>query len=139
MSNGKDRKESAEVDLFLQKARAVFDESTDSLDGQARSRLNRARQAALAELDSDTISLGSWTRWAPAAGAAVVAVVAVVLLNGSPEVDQIVNPEAVQLDGDFELLMAEDSFDMLLELEFYSWVDIDAAMEDESGMGADVG
>ena len=139
MSNGKDRKESAEFDLFLQKARAVFDESVDSLDGQARSRLNRARQTALAELDRGTVGLGRWTRWAPAAGAAVVAVVAVVLLNGNPEVDQFVNPEAAQLDGDFELLMAEDSFDMLLELEFYSWVDIDAAMEDESGMGADVG
>jgi hypothetical protein len=139
MSNGKDRNESAEVDLLLQKARAVFDESVDSLDGQARSRLNRGRQAALAELDSGTVSLGRWTRWAPAAGAAVVAVVAVVLLHGSPDMDQFVNPEAAQLDGDFELLIAEDSFDMLLELEFYSWVDIDAAMEDESGMGADVG
>jgi hypothetical protein len=139
MSKGKDRNESAEVDLLLQKARAVFDESVDSLDGQARSRLNRGRQAALAELDSGTVSLGRWTRWAPAAGAAVVAVVAVVLLHGSPDMDQFVNPEAAQLDGDFELLIAEDSFDMLLELEFYSWVDIDAAMEDESGMGADVG
>jgi hypothetical protein len=139
MSKGKDSKESAEVDLFLQKARAVFNESADSLDGQARSRLNRARQAALAELDSGASRLHRWSRWVPATGAAVVAVVAIVLLHGSPEVNQIITPEAVQLDGDFELLMADDSFDMLLELEFYSWVDIDAAMEDESGKGADVG
>jgi len=117
----------------------MFDESIDGLDGQARSRLNRSRQAALAELDSGTAGFGRWTQWVPAAGAAAVAVVAVVLLNGSPQVDQMVNPVAAQLDGDFELLLADDSFDMLLDLEFYSWVDIDAATEDESGMGADVG
>jgi len=139
MSKAKDGKESTEVELFLQKARAVFDESVDGLDGQARSRLNRSRHAALAELDSGTVGLGRWTQWAPVAGAAAIAVVAVVLLHGSPEVDQIVNPEGAQLDGDFELLIAKDSFDMLLELEFYSWVDIDAVIEDESGMGADVG
>ena len=39
--------------------------------------------------------------------------------------------------GDFELLMAEDAFDMLQDLEFYSWVDIDAALDSEPG--ADVG
>lgn len=139
MSNPKDRKDEAKDDLFAQKAGALFRESADSLDGQSLSRLNRSRQAALAELDSGTVTLNRWTQWAPAAGAAAVAVVAVVLLTGNPEIDPTVNPATEQLAGDFELLMAADSFDMLQELEFYSWIDIDAELEGELATGADVG
>ena len=137
MSNPDDRKNQAGDDLFIQKARAMFDDSVDGLDGQAQSRLNKSRQAALAELDSGTLSLGRWTQWAPAAGAAAVAVVAVVMLNGNPSVEQVISPTASQPASDFELLMAEDSFDMLQNLEFYSWIDIDA--EVDAGNGADVG
>ena len=139
MNNENDGKDETEEDLFIQNAKAMFDESVNSLDGQAQSRLNRSRQAALAELDRSAAELNRWKQWVPAAGAAAVATVAVVLLSGNPEVDQVVTPNASNPVGDFELLMAEDSFDMLLDLEFYSWVDIDAAIEDESGTGADVG
>jgi hypothetical protein len=139
MSNPKDRKDEAKDDLFAQKAGALFRESAEGLDGQAQSRLNRSRQAALAELDSGTVTLNRWTQWAPAAGAAAVAVVAVVLLTGNPEIDPTVSPGTEQLAGDFELLMAADSFDMLQELEFYSWIDIDAELGRELATGADVG
>lgn len=139
MSNENDRKDLTEEDLFIQNAKTMFDESVDGLDGQARSRLNRSRQAALAELDSSAAELNRWKQWVPAAGAAAVATVAVVLLSGNPEVDQVAVPNGSQPAGDFELLMTDDSFDMLLDLEFYSWVDIDAAIEGESGTGADVG
>ena len=139
MSKADDSKESTEDDLFVQKARAMFDDSVDSLDGQAQSRLNRSRQTALAELDSGTVSLGRWAQWAPAVGAAAIAVVAIVVLNGNPLEDPIVMPDASQAAGDFELLIAEDSFDMLEDLEFYSWLDIDALEAGESGAGADVG
>ena len=139
MNNENDRKDQTEEDLFIQNAKAMFDESVNSLDGQAQSRLNRSRQAALAELDRSAAELNRWKQWVPAAGAAAVATVAVVLLSGNPEVEQGAVPNASQLAGDFELLMADDSFDMLLDLEFYSWVEIDAAIEDESGAGADVG
>ena len=139
MSKEKDRKDLNEEDLFTQSAKAMFDESVDSLDGQAQSRLNRSRQAALAELDRSAAELNRWKQWVPVAGAAAVATVAVVLLSGNPEVDQVVNPDASQPVGDFELLMAEDSFDMLLDLEFYSWVEIDAAVEGDPGNGSDVG
>lgn len=138
MSKPKDRKDEVKDDLFAQTAGALFRESADSLDGQAQSRLNRSRQAALAELDSGTVSLSRWTQWAPAAGAAAVAVVAVVLLTGNPEIETV-NPGTQQVAGDFELLMAADSFDMLQDLDFYSWIDIDAELEGESGNGADVG
>ena len=133
MSNPDDGKNKVEDELFMQKAKAMFDDSVESLDGQTQSRLNRSRQAALTELDSSTLSLGRWKQWAPAAA---VAVVAVVMLNGNPAVEQVISPTA-QPTGDFELLMAEDSFDMLQDLEFYSWIELDAELE--AGSGADVG
>jgi hypothetical protein len=139
MSNPKDSKDAAKDDLFVLRAGAMFGQSVDSLDGQAQSRLNRSRQAAMAELDSGSIDLGRWMQWAPAAGAAAVAVVAVVLLTGNPQVDPMVNPGVEQPPGDFELLMAADSFDMFQDLEFYSWIDIDAEVEGELANGADVG
>lgn len=139
MSNPKDTTDKVRDEMFVQKAGALFKDSVDSLDGQALSRLNSSRQAALAKRDSGTATLGRWTQWAPAAGAAAVAVVAVVLLNGNPQVDLVVVPVAEQPVGDFELLMAADSFDMLQNLEFYSWIDIDAELEGESATGADVG
>lgn len=139
MSNPKDRNDSLDDDPFVHKAGTLFNESVESLHGEARSRLNRSRQAALAELDSGAVTVSRWTQWAPAAGAAAVAVVAVVLLNGSPQIDPMVPPGAEQPVGDFELLMAADSFDMLQNLEFYSWIDIDAEFEGESATGADVG
>ena len=55
----------------------------------------------------------------------------------NPSIEQVISPTATQPASDFELLMAEDSFDMLQDLEFYSWIDIDA--EVEAGNGADVG
>ena len=139
MSKENDRKDPTDEDLFIQSAKAMFEESVDRLDGQAQSRLNRSRQAALAELDRSAAELNRWKQWVPAAGAATVATVAVVLLSGNPEVDQVVNPNATQPVGDFELLMADDSFDMLLDLEFYSWVEIDASVEGDPDTGADVG
>ena len=139
MSKEDDRKDPTDEDLFIQSAKAMFEESVDRLDGQAQSRLNRSRQAALAKLDRSAAELNRWKQWVPAAGAATVATVAVVLLSGNPEVDQVVNPNATQPVGDFELLMADDSFDMLLNLEFYSWVEIDAAVEGDPDTGADVG
>lgn len=139
MSNPIDKTDEAKDELFARKAGALFRESAEHLDGQAQSRLNRSRQAALAEFDSGTFSLSRWTQWAPAAGAVAVAVVAVVVLTGNPDVDPTVNPGAEQIAGDFELLMAADSFDMLQDLEFYSWIDIDAELDGESATGADVG
>ncbi len=132
MKNADDGKESVEDDLFTQKARKMFEESVDGLDAQAQSRLNRSRQMALEEL-GDGVSPARWSQWAPAAGAAAVAVVAVVVLSGNPKVDQIVIPAGSQVIGDFEILMADDSFEMLQDLEFYSWIDIDEVIESEPG------
>ena len=115
----KERKDMTADRAFADQARKLFDESVEALDGQTRSRLNRGRQAALEELTSGT---PGWVQWAPAAGVAAAAVVAVVLWTGNPPVDELTPGASV---ADFEILLAEDSFEMLEDLEFYSWIDLD--------------
>jgi hypothetical protein len=145
MSKADDRIDKTEDELFAQKAKVMFEQSVDSLDGQTRSRLNQSRQAALAELDSGTVSLvswGRWTHWAPAAGVAAVAVAAVVLWSGNLTFDTGIGPiDPIEsaVPRDFELLMTEESFDMLQDLEFYSWIEIDAEIDVDPGEDADVG
>lgn len=115
----KERKDMTADRAFADQARKLFDESVEALDGQTRSRLNRGRQAALEELTSGT---PVWVQWAPAAGVAAAAIVAVVLWTGNPPVDELTPGASV---ADFEILLAEDSFEMLEDLEFYSWIDLD--------------
>ena len=114
----KERKDMAADKVFAEKARKLFDESVDGLDGQTRSRLNRARQAAL-----DVLATGRpvWVQWAPAAGIAAAAVFAVVLWTGNQPADEL-TPAASA--ADFEILLTEDSFEMLEDLEFYSWIEL---------------
>ena len=100
---------------FGRKAKAMFDESVDELDAATLSRLNRGRHAALAELERPT---RQWSLWIPATGVAAAAPVAVVVLQSPNGVEEL--PTAVT---DMEILLGEDSIEMLEELEFYSWID----------------
>jgi hypothetical protein len=115
----KEQKDMAADKAFAKKAKRLFDESVDGLDAQTRSRLNRGRQAALEELATGK---PAWVQWAPAAGVAAAAVVAVVLWTGNQPVDELT---PVASATDFEILLTEDSFEMLEDLEFYSWIELD--------------
>ena len=106
---------------FASKAKELFDESVQGLDAEAQSRLNRARHAALAHAGSG-VSHSQWLRWAPATSVAAAAVVAVVVLTGRPPIDELTPPATV---SDFEILLDQESFEMLEELEFYSWIDLE--------------
>ena len=119
-----ERKDKVADEAFAGKAKQLFDESVENLDAHTRSRLNRGRQAALAELATGK---PVWVQWAPAAGVAAAAVVAVVLWTGNQPVDEL-TPEATA--SDFEILLTEDSFEMLEDLEFYSWIDLDEENQD---------
>ena len=101
---------------FSKKAKAAFDSSVDELDAATLSRLNRSRHEALAELHKPTRHVSNWM---PATGVAAAVVVAVVVLQ-IPDVDNDELPAAV---SDMEILLGEDSIEMLEELEFYSWLD----------------
>lgn len=124
---------------FSEKAKTLFDESVDNLDGETRSRLNRGRHAALAQIDNGrTAWMGHppWIQWAPAGGVAAAAVLAVVLWTGNPAVDELASPA---MATDIEILLTEDSLEMLEDLEFYSWIELsdetDESMEPANNVG----
>lgn len=108
-------------ELFISQAKGLFDESVQSLDAATRSRLNQGRQAALAEIATGA-GFGRWNQWVPVAGVAAATVFAVVLWRGSPQVNEFL-PSATA--SDFEILLDRDDFEMLENLEFYSWIDFD--------------
>lgn len=113
MTKREDRQE------FEAQAKALFDDSVDALDARTLSRLNRGRQAALAELGPGRTSL-RWGRWLPASGLAAAALVTVMLVRGPAGLDPATDPVTAT---DFELLMNEPSLEMLEDLEFYSWLE----------------
>lgn len=97
-----------------QSAKRLFDESVDGLDAATLSRLNRGRQAAIEAAGN---SRPNWTLWAPATGVAAAAVVAVVMIS---------NPTVVETDtaaADLDIILGEESIEMLEDLEFYAWLD----------------
>jgi len=104
-------------DELAAKAKDVFDDSVERLDGAALSRLNQGRHAALEGLANAEVS-AQWRRWLPAGGVAAVALVSVMVLRG-PEVENIPG----EVTADFEILLEGESLEMYQDLEFYSWID----------------
>ncbi len=104
-------------DKFADTAKTLFDDSVDSLDAATLSTLNQGRHRALEELGGGHSPL--W-RWAPAAGVTAAVLVAVlVTLPGQPITDTM--PDSV---ADMEILLGEDSIEMLEDLEFYAFIDM---------------
>jgi len=118
---------------FVDQAKKLFDESVDRLDGETRSKLNRGRQVALAEIRSGS---RRWVQWAPAGGVAVAAVAALVVWMGNPQFDMMDSPEVA---SDMEILLTEDSLEMLEDLEFYSWIEFDGETIESDESGNNVG
>ena len=106
---------------FEESAKTLFDDSVERLDAATLSKLNQARQAALAEMANAT-PLRQWSRWMPATGVATAALVAVVVLRGPGTVDPPMGPDPTVTD--FEILMGDDALEMIEDLEFYSWIDV---------------
>ena len=106
---------------FVENAQELFADSVERLDAATLSKLNRGRQAAIAEI-STTASHYRWLRWMPATGLAAAAIVAVVMLQGPATVDLPDGTESAATD--FEILLGDDSLEMIEELEFYSWIDV---------------
>ena len=106
-------------DAFAERARAVFDDSIESLDAETRSRLNRGRHAAL-EAAGDSRPLWRPLAWLPATAAAA-AIAVVVLTANDPAMAPAIQPPA----ADMEILLNGDDLEMLDDLEFYSWIDLE--------------
>jgi len=110
-------------DKLVQQAKALFDESVDKLDGATLSELNRARQRAVEELELGR-SFGGRAWLLPAGGAAAVAALAI-LVVGSNDTDMGVPAGVTSAGTDFEMLIDESNLEMLEELEFYAWLELD--------------
>lgn len=121
-----------EEERLAQRAKALFDESVDALDGETLSRLNKSRQRALAEARRGSAQ-AHWSRWAPL-GAAAAAAIAVALWWTLRGADAL--PGAAP--SDVEILLAEDDLELLEDLEFYRWMALEATGE-EPGADDDVG
>ena len=108
-------------DPLIDKAKALFDESVSELDAATLSRLNRNRHEALEQAAKGRVT-GHWNQWVPAAGVAAAAVFAVVIWTGDPPVDELTPPAHA---SDFEIILDGDDFEMLEDLEFYSWIELE--------------
>ena len=94
--------------------RARLDQTADSLDGEVRSRLARARARALEQTPRRWPRYGA-VRWLATAGA--MALVAVLIWPSTRE------PVAPALNEDaFELLADADDLELSEDLEFYAWL-----------------
>jgi len=123
---------------FEQRTRQLLLDSVESLPAQTRSRLTRARYAALSSRPSWSGSLTR--RWMPAgAGALAAAVLVVVFLVGphgeNPAANVLANatPEDIEMlaDSDAVQLGREDDVDY----DFYEWAVDEAKGANAPSMG----
>jgi hypothetical protein len=128
---------------WVLRSRDLLQRSADDLDGHARARLNRARQAALAGLDPRPVAR-SGLRWL--GGAAITAGIALVVWqallppllappeSAVPTAARIASPAPVLAPParieltpisapDFELLADGQQFALVEDLEFYAWLE----------------
>lgn len=106
------------------RARELFDASVEGVDAATRSRLNRARQAALAHAGRAGRRPGRG--WLPVAAAATVAMLAVALwrLPGNEAGPAAGRGEAVPAPEVVEMLGDGEGFDPVTEdPEFYAWLE----------------
>ena len=98
------------------RTRAAFDASVEGLDARTRSKLTRARHAAIEELHQS--SRRPWQRVSVALGGLSAAALAVWVGVGqfAP-----VAPSEIVLD-DIELVADAPSLELLEEVDFYAWV-----------------
>jgi len=135
MNERNEKAAKTEDGLLVARAKKLFDESVQGLDAETQSRLNRGRHEALEQMRTG-VRYRQWLHWTPAVGVAAVAVLAVAIWIGRPPVEDLTPPGE---PSDFEILLTEDSFEMLEELEFYSWIDLEAEADGEEDTNGNVG
>jgi hypothetical protein len=111
-----------EGENWIERAKALLDQSADNLDAATLSRLTRARHAALAQRRSIP------RRWAWSAGlaGATLALFGVAIgLHHRFDAPGAIAPTSVPLQaGDIDLLTSdEDALDLYENLDFYAWLE----------------
>ncbi len=114
---------------FERRTRELFDSEVAGLDAATRSKLNRARQRALTELDRPAASLlRAPLPQAAAATLAVAAIGGLLFLRGGAVLEEPI-PEITAV-SDIEILLAEDDIEFLEEIEFYAWLEAQPEFEE---------
>jgi hypothetical protein len=132
---------------FARRARALLEGSVEGLSAHARSRLTRARHAALEQRGPLAgwragAAVAAWRNWLPA-GAVAGAVLAVLLLVGrlpAPELQQasVTSGEDLELLADRDgLALAQDQAaqEEEVDYEFYDWA-VNSAQDSSGGLGS---
>jgi len=101
---------------FLHKVRARLDEESDHLDAATLSKLNQARQAALSQLNPQT--LRKRKSWMPATGLVAAILLTSVFLFRTEE---IITASDQGID-DIEIIAASDDLELYEQLDFYIWI-----------------
>ena len=123
---------------FERRTQAVLGESVTRTSGRVRSRLNQARHAALAEIESRRRSFWRTPSFmAPAGGVAAAAVLAVLFVHHGGDHGLATNVGGQAGYEDIELLSDRDGLDLLENWDgsFYEW----AASQDDEGDGGAAG
>ncbi len=102
---------------WLAKTVQQLDESARDLDAATLSRLNRARQAALAEVRHKR---AGWSMWLPGLVMAMGLTLAIGLMLRPATSPSMPAADPAQ---DFAMLSEADNLDMYEDLEFYAWLD----------------
>jgi len=136
-----------ENEEFARRARALLEASVESLSARTRSRLTRARHAALAPRGPlarlrDGTGYAAWRSWLPA-GAVAGALLAVLLLVGHWPASGI-QQAGVASGEDLELLADRDALALAqdqaapegeLDYEFYDWA-VNTEQDSSGGLGS---
>ena len=130
--------EEQRLEEFARRTRELLQESVGHLDGETRSRLTRARYAALEQLRAGGAPgavLPQWRRWLPA-GAIAASALAVLIVMGQQSHAPALQASASIAGDDMELLadadglaLAQDADD---DYDFYEWA-VNTVQDGERG------
>ena len=106
-------------DGWLERAKALLDDSADNLDAATLSRLNRARQAALAARRKGP-SRWAWSGVLAGAAAALFALAIGMHQRGAAPPSA---PSSSLQAGDIDVLTGDDDAELAENLDFYAWLE----------------
>jgi len=117
------QKKSSDDATIPEEFSTLLREDRESIDAATLSKLNRARQTALAEMDQRS-GFSRPAFWVPAGAAALLAVFVIGL---APNLMNQTEPAAPTAEAakvpDLEMMLADESLDLMEELDFYLWLE----------------
>jgi hypothetical protein len=122
---------------MLEDSRVLFEDSVADLDATTRARLGDARGRALGELASPARLARTWAGLPAATAALLIVLVALPVLKRVTSEPETGFGTVAAVD--LEILLAEEELEMLADLEFYEWLDLqgldETVGENEDGVG----